>query len=419
MNFLRGFSFNAACTGLVFGLGFLNQSLLSRILSQEDFGRLALWTTTAMLGALVFGEWLNKGNAYTAGKGGPGGKLAGNTLVYSLGLAVVLALGALATCGLSVPFLPQMEAEYWLLLVGLVGLLGLQKAIESIFLGQDRIKAYSLLPVLFILCYLGGNLLVLRVWGGGLTQVLEVWISSIGTAALAGLALLWHSDRRLGVGRELWGQVLKVGGRGEISVVLVFLLFRSDQYLVEHFLGVAQVGVYRVAGIFAEMMQRLPNVAGAVLLPKVIRGQASAPGLSLRVARNILLFSLLCAAGIIILGKFLLALSFPKQADAYAPLLWMLPGLVISGFGSVFNTHLAGQGYPAITLWAPALALAANIALNLELIPAIGLKGAALSTSLAYGLWGALATHRCLRQAGFTWTAFLRGRPADSTIENP
>lgn len=184
-------------------------------------------------------------------------------------------------------------------------------------------------------------------------------------------------------------------------------------------MGAAQVGVYRVAGVFAEMMQRLPNVAGAVLLPKVIRGQEGEELLSLRVARNVLLFSLLCALGLAATGKLLIAFVFPDYQEAYLPLLWMLPGLVVAGFGSVFNTRLAGQGYPALTLWAPALALVLNLALNLALIPAMGLAGAALSTSLAYGLWGLLVARHCLRQLGCGWITFLRGKTSPPSIEKP
>lgn len=412
MNFLRGFSLNAASTGLVFVLGLLNQSLLSRALNGEDFGRLRWWGTTAMLGALVFGEWLNRGNAYAAGKGAARGKLVGNTLAYALILGVALMGGVLAA-GVS-----PAEAQYWLLLAGLIALLVLQKAFDSIFLGQDQLKPYSLLPVLFICCYLGGNLLALKGWEGGLDEVLAVWVASAGLVTLAGLGLL-RQGQRLGVDRQLWRQLREVGSRGGISVILVFLLFRSDQYLIEHMLGAASLGVYSVAVTFAEMMQRLPNVAGAVLLPKVIQAQEGEGLLSLRVARNVFFFSLLCALGLAATGKLLIALIFPDYREAYLPLLWMLPGLVIAGFGSVFNTRLAGQGYPAITLWAPALALALNVALNLALIPAMGLVGAALSTSLAYGLWGLLVARRCLRQLGWGWSAFLRGKASPPSIEKP
>ena len=419
MNFLRGFSFNAACTGLTFVLGFANQWLLANNLDAADYGKLGLWTTTAMLGALVFGEWLNKGNVYAAGKGAGRGKLVGNTLIYGLVLTGVLAAIALAASGLSLPFFPHLEIVYWLLLASVVVLMILQKAGESILLGEDRISSYSLLPVLFVLCYLGSNLLVLKVWGGGLAQVLVVWTASVGIVALTGFALLLRGAGGLKVDRELWWQMLRVGGRGGGSVILVFLLFRSDLYLVEHFMGAAQVGVYRVAGIFAEMMQRLPNVAGAVLLPKVIQAQEGEGLLSLRVARNVLLFSLLCAVGLLAAGKLLLLLFFPKYPEAYGLLLWMLPGLVVAGFGSVLNTRLAGQGYPAITLWAPALALALNVALNLALIPVMGLTGAALSTSLAYVLWGLLVARHGLRQLGCGWGAFLRGKASPPSIEKP
>lgn len=406
MNFLRGFSLNAASTGLVFALGLLNQSLLNNTLSGEDFGRLRWWGTTALLGALVFGEWLNKGNAYAAGKGAAREKLAGNTLAYAVLLALVLIGGVLgAAVGV---WLPQGGAQYWVLLAGLVAVLVLQKGVDAIFLGQDQLKPYSLLPVVFICCYLGGNLVVLEGGGGGLDEVLVVWVASAGLVTLAGLWLLCRK-RRLGADRQLWAQVRGVGTRGGVSVILVYLLFRSDQYLVEHLLGVASLGVYSVAVIFAEMMQRLPNVAGAVLMPKVIQGQEGEGGLSLRVARNILLFSLLCALMLLAAGKLLIALFFARYPEAFVPLLWMLPGLVVAGFGSVFNTRLAGQGYPPITLWAPGLALGLNVALNLALIPALGLTGAALSTSLAYGLWGLLIARHALRQLGCGWGAFLRG----------
>ncbi|MSR82703.1 MAG: hypothetical protein EXS58_07220 [Candidatus Latescibacteria bacterium] len=414
MNFLRGFSFNALCTGIVFGLGLLNQSLLGNTLSSEDFGRLRWWGTTAMLGALVFGEWLNRGNAYAAGKGAARGKLAGNTMIYVLILGIALTGGVL-TAGAGAYF-PSAEAQYWLLLAGLIALLVLQKAFDSIFLGQDQLKPYSLLPVLFICCYLGGNLLVLKGWQGGLDSVLAVWVASTGLVTLVGLGLL-QRGQGLGVDRPLWRQMREVGGRGGMSVILVYLLFRSDQYLVKYMLGDSSLAVYSVAVTFAEMMQRLPNVAGAVLLPKVIRGQQGEEGLSLRVARNVFFFSLLCAISLAGVGKLLLFLFFPKYPEAYGLLLWMLPGLVVAGFGSVLNTRLAGQGYPGITLGAPALALALNVALNLVLIPAMGLTGAALSTSLAYALWGLLVARHCLRQLGCGWGAFLRGKASPPSIE--
>ena len=108
-------------------------------------------------------------------------------------------------------------------------------------------------------------------------------------------------------------------------------------------------------------------------------------------------------------------LFFPAYAAAYEALLWMLPGLVFAGFGSVFNVALAGRAYPAITLWAPALALMLNLAVNWTLIPALGLRGAALSTSIAYGVWALLVTGYYLRCANLSWWGFLDVRQLRQT----
>ena len=65
----------------------------------------------------------------------------------------------------------------------------------------------------------------------------------------------------------------------------------------------------------------------------------------------------------------------------------MLPGLIFLGVGSVLNTKLAGLGYPAVTQWAPAVALILNIGLNVFLIPKYGLCGASMATSISYACW--------------------------------
>ena len=49
-------------------------------------------------------------------------------------------------------------------------------------------------------------------------------------------------------------------------------------------------------------------------------------------------------------------------------------GMLFLGFGAVFNAKLMGEGYPSMTLWAPSIALAVNVALNLWLIPKLGLR---------------------------------------------
>ena len=103
MNFLRGFSLNAVCTGLTFGLGLVNQWLLANyLLDKAAYGRLTLWTNAAIIEAIVLGEWLRRGSTIVVGKEGVEAQARDNALIYCAGIFVV-ALG-LAYVGSGIGF---------------------------------------------------------------------------------------------------------------------------------------------------------------------------------------------------------------------------------------------------------------------------------------------------------------------------
>jgi len=407
MNFLRGFSLNAFCTGFTFSLGLVNHWLLANYLGKTEYGRLTLWTNAAMIGAILLGEWLRRGSTFVVGKERVGAQARDNALVYCM-ILFVLALGlAYVGAGIGARFLGPEASEYWPLLAALPALFVLQRAGLAILLGEDRIRLYAIIPVLFVVVYLGGNVVLWLGDGLRFARALGIFAAAAGITGLVAFVALGS------LGHFGWGdgavlrRTFEVGVRGAASVGLIFLLLRSDVFLIEHFLSAASVGSYRVATNFAEMMQRLPDVAGAVLLAKVVRGEDKRL-LSLRVAQGILLFSILTALFLLVAGRALIGFFFPTYPEAFEPLVWMLPGLVFLGFGSVCNTKLAGRGYPAIALWAAALAFVLNLGLGLWLIPELGLRGAALSKSISYAVWAILVGGYYLRGEGLGWGTLLR-----------
>ena len=407
MNFIRGVSLNGISTGIVFSLGLVNQWLLANHLGKAGYGQLALWTTTAVIAATLLGEWLRRGTTYVVGREDAGAGARDNALLCFLALfAAGLGIAWLGA-GTASRFLGPQALSWWPLLAALPALVVLQRAGQAVLLGMDRIRPYAVVPVVFIAAYLGGNAVLLSAGELSLRTALLFYAGAAGLAGLAAFALLGSAGGFTWGDRRLLRRTLAVGGRGAVSVVLVLLLLRGDVFLIEHFLGEASVGSYRVALNFAEMMQRVPDVAGAVLLAKVVRGEDG--HLSLRVARGILLFSLAAALALLVAGRPLIGWLFPSYPEAFLPLAWMLPGLVFLGLGSVCNTKLAGQGYPAVTLWAGAAAFLLNIGLGLWLIPGWGLLGAAWAKSIAYTAWALLIGGRYLRGEGVGWGAFLRG----------
>ena len=408
MNFLRGFSLNAVCTGLVFGLGSVNQWFLPNyVLDKAEYGRLTMWTNAAMIGAILLGEWLRRGSTIVIGQEEAGRQARDNALVYCAAIFVVTLGAASTAAGTGVSFLgPEIE-DYWPLLAALPVFFVLQRAGLAVLLGLGRITLYAAIPVLFVVAYLGGNFALWLSGAPQLVDVLAVFAVAAGITGLVAFVVLMGLGRFSGVDIGVLRRTFTVGIRGAASVGLVFLLLRSDVFLIEHFLGEAAVGSYRVALNFAEMMQRLPDVAGAVLLAKVVRGEDRGL-LSLRVAQGVLAFSLAAALGLWLLGEGLIGFFFADYPEAYALLKWMLPGLVFLGVGSVCNTKLAGEGYPAITLWAAVGAFALNMGLGSWLIPGWGLLGAAWAKSVAYAVWALLVGGYYLRHEGLGWAALLR-----------
>ena len=408
MRFAREMSSNLIGTGLTFGLGTVNQVLLARALGAEGRAELGLVVTSVTFAGLLLGEWLSRGNTFVTGsEPGRGRQVSFNTVLYGTGIAALLVGAATLVSKMALPFDLGVSPALYYAVAGITALTVLQKAGQAIVLGEDRLHLYAFLPVVLIAVWLAGNGLALLVWETGLGGVLNAWLVAASVAAAASIAPVWKGRARFD--RALFARTAAVGGRGAASYILIFLLFRSDVYLVFLLLDKASLGIYMIAVVLAEMMQRIPNIAGAVMLPKVIRGHDEGHALSLAVARRVLLYSALVGVGVVVVGQPVIEFAFSSEfSGAYEPLVWMLPGLVASGFGSVLNTRLAGQGYPPVTIWAPAIALVVNAALNLLLIPSMALRGAALATSVAYILWAAIVTQRYRCESGVRWREFLR-----------
>lgn len=407
MSYLRGFSTNATCTGLTFALGYANQALIARGLGTHGRGVLTVISTAVLFGGIAFGEWLSRGNSYAVGRDPTrAGSTWANTGLYVLALCA--ALGGAAALVAAWPALRSaagLAPGQLLLLAALVTAVVAQRGFLAILLGRDRVLPYALIPVLFIACYLAGNAAALGPLAAGVDGVLTSWLMASALAAAVALVLTRAPGPADGTALRA---TARVGARGAVSTALIFLLYRSDVFLVGWFLGAGPLGVYAIAIVMAEMMQRLPNVAGTVMLPKVLGGDDDDHALSLALSRWVLRFGLVAAAAIVAGGAQVIAWSFGAAfAGAWEPLVWMLPGLVVAGFASVLNTKLAGLGYPPVTVWAPAAAFAANVALNLLLIPRLGLRGAALATSIAYALWAALVTAEYRRRTHVAWVRFL------------
>jgi len=453
MRFLHSFSLRLFSDGLVVASALGNQTLISRLLGPEGKGHYTLLSTTVRLLVVVFGEALARSNPYFVGRDPKKlAPLSTNTVCY--GMAMIFFLSGIFLCGARFSLWPEAggPSVLWLLAFWVAAVTVFYRGLHSLFLGLERMGPYNVLPVVFALAYLIGNGIALKGFDKGLAGVMSSWLFAAFLTLFLAFRLLkrvfdnksqriqhteaeeqgsgrlrmadggwrmaedgvfnpkseacpersrrirnpksecpaadflWSPDRRL------FFRSMRFGFKAMLISFLLVLLFRSDVYLVGYFLGVEATGVYSIAIVLAEMLQKIPNVAGTVLFSKIAgAGGEDGDRLTARVSRSIFVLTLVAAGGVALVGSWLIPWLFdPRYEGAYVPLLYMLPGVVAMASGSVINTNLWVQGYPPQAVIAPIAAVCTNVVLNLLLIPRLGLIGAGIATSVAYTLWAGL-----------------------------
>ncbi len=109
-------------------------------------------------------------------------------------------------------------------------------------------------------------------------------------------------------------------------------------------------------------------------------------------------------------------LIFGPAYQGAVPLLWILtPGAVFLACGQVVGDLLRGRNHPSIVAWAQGLAAIFTVVLLIALLPVVGVAGAAIASTVAYGLHWAQC---CDRYGGYPVTheatvpLFWQHRPA-------
>ncbi|HVG30774.1 MAG TPA: oligosaccharide flippase family protein [Pyrinomonadaceae bacterium] len=390
--------------------------VVARWLGAEGLGSLAVLNVTLAYAVQIGSLGLASANTYFVARDRSRlAPAAANALAFGVfgGLAL-----ALLTVALSVRA-PQLFEGIASRVVGvaalaipfqLVTLLGL-----NIFLAVGLVKRFNLLDALaqsllplnavVALVALGRSLptlIALNTAASVVVCAVVVWL--VARLVAAGGA----ASRPRRVDPALFAEMMRYGLKVHAQTVASLLLFRVDLLVVKYFRGAGEAGVYSVASQVALMLMLLPGVISTLLFPRIAAAGDDRGALACRVTRHAAFVMLLiCLAAVP--AVFALPLLYGEPfADATEQSLILLPGVFLVSVGGVLAQHFSGTGLPvALPLfWAGALCL--NAALNFALVPALGARGAALSSSVSYALVFALiALYFRARTGNSLRTAFL------------
>lgn len=375
---------------LLIGIGFAITVIVSRALGPSGRGLFAVATAVAAIGIQFGNLGLHASNTYYVAKDGellP--VLVGNTLVVSFGVG---GTAALVGWILDATW-PQLAPVHGILLLLALAWIPFGLAymlLQNLLLGIDQVRAYNgieLASKALGLVFLGLAILSKRISP-------EVMFA----ATMAGLmfSFLWVLSKLRGLLRgpvlfslAVFRRHVGLGAKAYLIAFFGFLVLRIDLVMVKYMLGAQAAGYYSISEIMAENMLTLPIVVGTILFPK-LSGMADNKQ-KLRLTRKAAFVAAALMAPLMVIASVLarpmIQLVFGKSfLPAVVPFIWLMPGSFLLGVETVIVQYLNSLGFPRVIAYSWLLVTALNIGINFWAIPAYGITGAAIVSTVSYSL---------------------------------
>ena len=275
--------------------------------------------------------------------------------------------------------------------------------VSGALLGQARIRVWNYIQALPPLLTLVGMLIAVVWLDGEVDAAIGVWTLAYFLTAAFALAVagdLWLPLRLPRI-LDRYGRAIAALAFGMGAVQIVNLIgYRVELFVLDHYEGLAEVGIYSIAMQAAEAMWLIPAaVATAVTGPAVHERADRAARLIRDACARGLLYTVLIALAVGSLAPFVVPFLFGDDfRGAVRPLALLLPGVVAYAPVSILVVYLSvRRGRPKLSLLVSGVGLVVTTAMSFVLIPPYGASGAAAASSIGYAAGGITA-----------WVLFVR-----------
>lgn len=376
-------------------VGFGGVVIFTRLLSPQEYGQYALLLAAATLAGTAIFTWLDAAVARFHARAHAHGRLPGHfstvlRLFIVLAIATGLGLGALL---LVLPIGAALKAAAGFALAQLI----IRSALAVALVTRRAAGEAGRYSILESLTLAGGFALgIVFTAGGGLGPAgpfAGMAVAALVAAAIE-LPLMWRRSRRDRADRTRALTFFAYGAPVAFSLIFEHLLSVGDRFVIAGFLGDAATGAYAAGyGITDRSLDIIFIWLGAAAGPLAIlalerEGAAAARKVLKQAAALMGLIGFPAALGLALVAEPLAGVliddALAARAAAIMPLIalgGLLNGLMTYFFHEAF---ILGRQPRTMALIMTGGALF-NLALNLVLVPAMGLTGAALATVIAYG----------------------------------
>ncbi len=256
----------------------------------------------------------------------------------------------------------------------------------TLFRLEERARAYFVTTMLSVVAAIGLTVVLVVGQGEGARGLL---LGSYASGAAFVVGLIWVQRRRLSlwVDRALLRRLMRFGLPTMPAELSLYLLNFVDRIVIVRYAGLAEAGLYSLAAKFAQGVNVL--VRGFQLAWPPLAYSIREDGEARRVyAAVVTWFVAVCAfvvAGLWLFSRWIVrALAAPQFFHAYEAIGLIATGVTLYALYMVLLVILGRTGRTELNLPATIAALAVNVALNIALVPPLGIVGAGLALVASY-----------------------------------
>jgi len=163
-----------------------------------------------------------------------------------------------------------------------------------------------------------------------------------------------------------------------------------DQLVLSQTVAPADLGRYAIAVSLTSLPVPLVAAIGNVAFPR-LAARRTINEATRRLQLLAVFGSAGLAAGMLVplalVAYWMIPLVFGAEYRGAVPLLWILtPGAVFLACGQVVGDLLRGRNHPTVVAWSQGLAAVFTVVMLLALLPLVGVAGAAIASTVAYGI---------------------------------
>lgn len=386
--------------------------LVTRETGASGKGMYTLVALTVSISTLVCGLGISWASIYYIGRGGYAVEDAAGAVTTTSLVSATVATGVVAAVFalFRSTYFHELNGTQIAIALIVTPVSQLSTGLGSILLGLNRVAQYAAVNLAQVLVTLALQSGIAIAVGLTATSALGCWAFGTG-AALVIVAFLVGSRTSFWprVNFEILRSYLSYGIKGYIANVMTLLNYRLDSLIVNGLIGVAQLGIYSIAVAMAELLWYAANSISLVMFPHVSGlSREEANRVTPIVTRNTLFLTFIGAAGMFVLGRWVILFVLgPAMLPAVTPLWLLLPGIVTLSAGKVIASYLSGIGKPIWATYISGTNVVLTIALDLLLIPRYGIAGAAVASSIVYTSATVLSVIVFLKESGRSWRETL------------